>query len=157
MLIFLSILIVFGVGAYIGYKRIKPMMGSKNLIKRDGAFWEDGEIFYTSAAYEDVLDSLERADLSECRTEMQPNAGGKTIILFQSQDSWTAALKYFGFHEDEHQFEFQFTSWNTRRLGTSVYSMNILLTIVEKIFLSLDPDTEAEIHILDTETVTRFL
>ncbi len=157
MLVFLSIVLLLGIGAYIGYKRVRPMAHSENLIRREGAFWEDGELLYTRAAYEDVLTAVRRADLSECRAEMQPDAGGKPVILFRSQDRWYAALRYYGFHDGEHQYEFQFLRWDTRSLGTAVYSMNILLTIVEKIFLSLDPDTEAEIHILDTETETRFL
>ena len=133
MLIFLSIVLLLGLGAYIGYKRIKPMMGSKNLIKRDGAFWEDGELLYTCAPCADVFAAVNH------------------------EDRWTAALQYYGLHNNEHKYEFQFLRWDTHNLGTSIYSMNILLTIVEKIFLSLDPDTEAEIHIVDTETETRFL
>ena len=157
MLIFLSIVLLLGLGAYIGYKRIKPMMGSKNLIKRDGAFWEDGELLYTCAPCADVFAAVNHADFSECRTEMRRSTDGKALIFSCSKDRWTAALQYYGLHNNEHKYEFQFLRWDTHNLGTSIYSMNILLTIVEKIFLSLDPDTEAEIHIVDTETETRFL
>ena len=155
----LIILLVVAGGVIYGYsqfRKMKAWSAKGILIQRDGAFWEDGEYLSTKASWQEILDAIVRTDFSDCGVEITPNYEGSAIVLFDAGSRFRAALVYYGEENGENIFEFCFPVWNDRHLASSAARMNVLMTIVEKLFLSLDPDTEAELHIRDTKTVTRF-
>lgn len=151
-------IVIVGIVYGIHFNKNAQMLGENGrIIQRENQFWENGEYFYTSAAYEDVLEEIGKADFSDCRVTITPNYKGDKIIAFVARNRFTAALVYDGEKNGENTFDFAFLSWKNDRIVTSSVQMNLLLTIIEKIFLSLDPNTDAEIHLGEVKTKTSFL
>ncbi len=155
VLIIAIVMICLIYGSY-NYKKTRQLATNGNIIQREDLFWENTEYLYTVATYEEVLDGINRADFSACRVTTIPNYEGSKIIAFVAKGKFSAALVYHGEENGDHVYEFSVLSWKPDRLATAAIQMNGLLTTIEKIFLSIDPDTEAEIQINNVKTKTAF-
>lgn len=152
-------IILFVAGGVYGVKsnaKTKEMFTEGRIIAREDLFWENGEYLYTTTPYETILEAVMQEDFTECRVSVTPNYEDGTIIAFVDKRSFSAALACYGEENGEHIYEICFPSWNEKGLVSVSVRMNLLMTKLEKIFLSFDPDTEAEIQILDTKTRTSF-
>ena len=138
------------------YKKTRQLATNGNIIQREDLFWENTEYLYTDATYEEVLNEINHTDFSSCNVTVTPNYEGSKICAFVAKGKFSAALVYHGEENGEHIYEFSVLSWKPDRLATAAIQMNGLLTTIEKIFLSIDPDTEAEIQINNVKTKTAF-
>ena len=130
-----------------------------DIIEREKAFWEDEEVLFTTASYEDILSAIKKTDFRKALVTITPNINGQKVVLFQNKTfGFNAILQYNGKQNNEHEYVFCFPSWTTRNYTVPGEGMmNILMTTVEKMFLILDPDTEAEVHRMKATTKTRFI
>lgn len=127
------------------------------IIRRQAYFWEDTETLYCKSSYRDMLAELKNTDFPYCGVTITTNVGGKATVLFEIP-SWKAELNYYGETDGEHEYEFQFTSWKKENyVVQDSMKMNLLQTAVEKMFLRLDPDTEAKIHRNKIQSKTSFI
>lgn len=150
------VLVAGGIYGAKNAKKAKEMLAEGKMIQREDLFWENGECLYTTTPYETILEAVMQEDFSECKVSVTPNYKDGKIIAFIDKRNFSAALAYYGKENGEHIYEISFPSWTNDRIMTSNPRMNLLMTKLEKIFLSFDPDTEAEIRVLDTKTRTSF-
>ncbi len=148
---------LFAGGGYLYYRGQQELLRTGRIIKRQAHFWEDSELLYSAASYPDVLAALEKTDFSFCGVHISANVGGRARVLFERL-GWKAALDYYGENSGEHAYAFQFLSWKVRNYAAQdTTNMNMLQTAVEKMFLQLDPDTEAEIRRSKVKTKTEIV
>ena len=129
-------------------KRGQKLREEGKMITRNAAFWESCEYLSTACDYQEIKDGIKRADLSGCDVSVQYDVNGSKLILFKSSHSWNAVLEWKGTANEGRQYvyELSFPAWKTMRYGTpyGLTQMNMLMTAVEKLFLSLDYDTTVQ-------------
>ena len=152
---FILILLSAGVFALIWYiqKRQKTQLTSKGrYIERGSAFYKQSHCFYTRTDnFNAIIGSIDQNALFEEKISFEPDVGQGRII-FQNMVSFgtfIASLSYSGRREQDNlnTFIFQIESWRDGQYGITrqdLFGANILLTLIEKAFLSLDPATEVE-------------
>ncbi len=140
-------------------KRNKQLLDSGKIIQRQMNFWENAEYFLCSLSYEEVREAVLAADFSECGLSVTPDLEAQAAILFRCRHGWNALLRWKGSRDGANVFMFHFPAWRTGRYGSpyGVNQMNMTETLVERIFLSMDPDTAVECRRLQTKTKTRFI
>ena len=157
MKVFIILLIIIFIAAgYYGYKRGAMLKGSGKLIRRDNRFWEDAELLFTKTPYSELRDALMTADYLGSGVGAPSPYGEQPILVFQSTNGFNAAVAYLGEENGEYKYEFSFLKWKTRNGAVQCFvQMNVLMTVVEKVFLALDPDTEAQIEPREIKTKTK--
>lgn len=145
--------------AVIAAGRNKQLLESGKIVKRPMNFWENAEAFLTCADYETLRSAVLGTDLSDCAVTVTPDLEGRAVILFQCRHGWNAALRWQGSREGRNAFLFYFPAWKKGRYGApyGASQMNMLATAVERLFLSLDPDTTVETRRLEIKTKTRLI
>ena len=142
----------------IGLARNKKLIREGKIIERKGSFFEEEELFTTSASFDSVLAALNRADLSGAGVTVYPETGGREAVLFRSKHGWNSKLSRRDSVDGKNRFRFAFTVWTSRNgLPWRADTMNMMLTQVEKTLLSLDPDVTVETHPVRVRTKTSFI
>ena len=149
--IILTIVIVVGI-VVAKYFMNKRLTEEGKIVERKGTFWEEEHLFTTTATYEAVREAVGKTSFSDCKADVYPDYNGEKSILFKSIDAWNAEVEYCGEQDGKHQFKFSFLVWKYD--GT--YSMNIILTTIERLFLSLDPSTTVQTRRMQVKTKTKF-
>ncbi len=156
MKVFIILLIIIIIAAgYYGYKKGSYLGKSGKLVMRDNRFYEDAELLFTKTPYNDLRDALMDADYTGSGVAAPRPYGEQPILVFQSKNGFVAALAYMGEENAEHKYEFSFLKWTSGKHGVSFIEMNVLMTVIEKVFLALDPDTEAQIEPRNIKTTTK--
>ena len=152
----LIIAVIIIIGVMSGKKTFddtKRLAEEGKTIAREAAFYENEEIFKTSASYEDVCQKLKETDLNDTKANIQNDFEGYRLVFFKSADEWNAVLEDHGKQDDKNILQFYFKAWRTGRYGTvKALSMNVLVTAVEKTILSLDPSATVETHKMQLTT-----
>lgn len=167
-LIFLGIVVIVAViVAIINLYTRKKDFAEGKIMKRKHGYWEYRQIFYSSATPEQVQAYVLGVFLKSKRNFPAPdvlpgkNAAGDPILVFKRPNSWTAALEMKRAPAGQNRFEFYFASWKTADTIVNIteagkpvdeIAMNNLLTIMEKLFLSLDPSTTVESHRMELKS-----
>ena len=149
------------------------MVADGKIISRRTNFMENAEEFtLTVVEPERVTEAVKAIDYAEMRTKMQ---GSNEQQLFKFTGStWSAQLHKLRDNGTQVVYRFEFTNWKTHNgmpQGTQVVyrfeftnwkthngmpqdglNMNKLTTAVEKIFLSLDPNTQVRTVPLEFKT-----
>ena len=148
-----GVIIAAAVG--VGLKRNKRLIEEGKIIKRDISFIECAEIFVLkNADFEAVLSKLRESILDE-KLSWSKREGG---VVFKSGHGWTAQLTLNEQNADTYEYCFLFSAWQTRKgMPIGAETMNMLLTSVEKAFLSIDPDTQVNSVRQKLKTKTSFL
>ena len=156
-----SLLLAMGILAAavtIGLARNKRLIREGKIVKRKGSFFEEEELFVTSASFESVLDALNRTDLSGAGVTLHPDPGSGQAVLFRSKHGWDSKLSRRETGDGKNRFRFAFTAWTTRDgIPWRADTMNMMLTAVEKALLSLDPDATVETRPMQIRTKHRFI
>lgn len=158
MTAFLIILlvIIIAAAAYYGYKKGTMLRESGKLAIREGRFWEDAELLYTKTPFDELRKELMNADYSGSGVTAPRSDGEQPILIFQSAKGFNAAVAYMGEIDGEHKYNFSILNWKMRNGAVQGFlEMNVLMTVVEKVFLALDPDTEAQIEPRQIKTKTK--
>ncbi|MBQ6380604.1 MAG: hypothetical protein IJJ41_03260 [Clostridia bacterium] len=138
--------VLFAVAIIVGVLRNRKLVQEGKIIKRQGSFWESAELFITQAAFDQVLRSLSRTDLRDCKVTAEHSSGSRYVV-FRSSHAWNAALEYKGSNNGIHYYEFSFPAYRTRNgVPYRPDTMNVMETAVEKTFLAIDPRTRVENH-----------
>lgn len=141
------------IGVVIGLKKADKMntlVKEGKMIKRDIRFAENGEEFTSKIGSYSALAEAIKGFGIPC------SADGNTSdsVAFKGA-TFSARLYKVKFDEPSGIgiFRFEFTSWKTYRGMYENYNeMNMLMTTVEKAFLSLDPNTAVKEYKIDFNT-----
>lgn len=145
--------IAIAIGVVIGVKRgkeIKALQNDGKIIKRNMNYAEKGEEFTSKIGTYNALAQALKQQGIPCEAEGTTS----TQVLFSGTD-YRARLYKVDFDEPSGigVFRFEFTQWKTGRYTyTNETGMNMLLTSVEKAFLSLDPNTAVSTYALNFKT-----
>ena len=159
--IVIVIFVVIGVAlalAQLTYvRRNREMISAGKIIKRDISFEGYAEIFTLSNAdFAKVVSALKTMDISDAGVSWESKGATRTVD-FKSIHEWTARLMALKSSGERYRYSFQFTGWQTHK-GVTWRSdtMNMLLTGIEKVFLSLDPNTQLGTEQLKTKSKPSF-
>ena len=101
MLLFWILMIVFvGIAVIVGvvkFKETKSMAADGKIINRKSMFWEDAELFTTTATYEQLKSAVKDGDFSSSSVDIYYDADGQKAILFKSNHAWNECLIHFVF------------------------------------------------------------
>ena len=144
-IVLLIVAAVMGVVIYFAMKSHNKMVADGKIISRRTNFMESAEEFTLSAVYPaQVTEAVKAIDYAEMRTKMQ---GSNEQQLFKFTGS---TLRDNG---TQVVYRFEFTNWKTHNgMPQDGLNMNKLTTAVEKIFLSLDPNTQVRTVPLEFKT-----
>ena len=119
-------------------------------VKRDIHFYKYIATFITNTRdFAAVCSALDQAVFNEMQISSQPNAADGWIKFLNAgkMGTYQAVLQVDGNRGDRYAYSFQFLSW-TGPSGEmnkhDVLSGNVLLTAVEKAFITLDPNAGFE-------------
>ncbi|MCR4671706.1 MAG: hypothetical protein K5637_00520 [Lachnospiraceae bacterium] len=155
-LIILLAAVIFAAAFYYQKKKIDQLAAEGKIIRRSGLFYEESEIFETSANYEDLRAIFSRLDLSEMKVTYYPDLEGSRTLLFKSGYAWNASLKDMGSKDGKNVLKFSFPAWDEKNGQVhNINSMNMMVTQVEKAILSLDPNAMVENHKMQLKTKTK--
>lgn len=130
----------------------KRLAEDGKIAPRQGAFYEEAELFTTTATYEGICEKIKSVDLSDTKASIQYDFEGQKTIFFKSNDGWNAALDWIGEEDGKNRFRFYFPAWRVSRNGiVNTMSMNVALTAIEKAILALDPTATVESRKLQTK------
>lgn len=140
--LFFIIIMAVIVGAIVaGSARNKRLIEEGKIIDRGTGFYENAETFTTSATYDEIEKSVRGTSFSDCSVDILYYPDSKSI-LFKSSHAWNATIKYAGTQNGKNVFQFSFPTWRTHKgVPYRIDTMNMMETSIEKIFLSIDPQT----------------
>ncbi len=157
VLIIVVIVVIGIVVALNSAKNVKGLVQEGKIIQRETNFFENEELFETTATYEQICKELRKIDFSDSKASAEYGIEGANAILFRSSDAWNAVLEEYGENGEKRVFRLYFPAWRVDRTGViNTISMNVLLTMVEKVFLSIDSSTTVKTNKLKVQTKTKF-
>lgn len=151
------LLVVCG-GAFAAYliflfQRDKKLFNSEKIIYRKRRFAEEAEEFILTLTDASLVAKKLR-ELSYQEMKVDVNSKGDQEFFFScARGGWYARLFLKGSEGDKVIYCFEFLNWQVNN-GAPVGDlyMNMLLTAVEKVFVSLDPHTEVRMRLMETTT-----
>ncbi len=149
----LAACIAVAIGVIIGVKRgkeIKALQEEGKIIKRDMNYAEKGQEFTAKIGTFSALAQALKQQGIPCTAE-----GATSVQVLFSGTDFRARLYKTDFDEPSGigVFRFEFTQWKMQRYTyANETGMNMLLTAVEKAFLSLDPNTGVATYPLNYKT-----
>jgi len=153
------IILAVGIGLAVGLKQRSAgnqFMEAGRMIKRDISFVETAEVFTLSETdFKNIVDMIKKADLSDTGVSAESNSE-KQIVLFKAK-GWAAQLHRLVEEREKCAYCFTFTAWQTYRgMPQNHVQMNLLLTAIEKVFLSIDPNTQVQASRTKTKSKSSF-
>ncbi|MBO4677935.1 MAG: hypothetical protein J5633_10375 [Oscillospiraceae bacterium] len=125
------------------------------IIQRESNFNEKAEIF--SLTLSDTASVTEGIKLLPYHTmpTVSMQADPERQKFFFSSKAWKAQLMQTKYLDGNAVYHFNFTNWTTYHGAIpDGQSMNILLTSIERMFLSIDPNTQVQTVTLKTKEKT---
>ena len=150
--------LILGIGVVIlagvlGSKRRQTLVNEGKIIEREYDFHEKTYLFLTSKSYQDIINAVNVTDFSDADVQILNASNNKNSLLFKHNNSWVAKLEYKGQRDGKNMFSYGLTSWKTNRgVPAGGHTMNMMQTALEKMFLSLDPETMIETHKMQIKT-----
>lgn len=153
-----KLFMVIGCGAFVAYlvylfQRDKRLFNSGKIIYRKRRFAEEAEEFILTMTDSSLVGKkLRELPYQEMKVAMNSKAE-QEFIFSNSRCSWKARLFLKGSKGEKVIYCFEFLNWQVNN-GAPIGDlyMNMLLTAVEKVFLSLDPHTEVQTRLMETKT-----
>ena len=149
------ILIGTGIFALIWFiqKKKKTELSEKGrYVERGNAFFKQGHFFYTKTDdFSAIAETIDKNALLEEKISFEPNIEQNQIVFHNKVNFGTfgARLRGLGQREQDglNSYLFQIEAWRDGQYGITrqdIFNANILLTLIEKAFLKLDPATEVQ-------------
>ncbi len=150
------VLLISGALFFYMYQRHKKLVDSGKVIERDRNFTEKAEDFVLSLETPgEVEKRLQTLPYAEMKTSMRLTDGGRSFLFTGS--TWSARLCRKNDESGKAVYSFQYLNWKTYNGGVMYEDlMNMLLTSIEKMFLSIDPNTQVRTRLLETKTSHKF-
>ena len=133
-------------------KQEKKLREEGKISQRSLAFYKESEALYArGATWNRVVDELEKQDYKDANIDWWRTQNDMFLIMFYSnggpQGEWLFNLEYRGINDEGVcGWEATFPNYDTMDDIPSVETMNIMLTLVEKVFLLIDPDAQYDIE-----------
>lgn len=129
------------------YNQAKGLRDQGKIVKRDMEFKNQSEHFFLQdAPFEKVAKLIEGMDLVDAKVKKRTVHPEERYIAFASSGeaagTWNAVLELIDHTAEEYHYDFHFTRYGTYKRGAPLLTMNVLLTAIEKMFLSIDPQTK---------------
>lgn len=151
----LAVLIGGALLFYMFYRHHKLVSDGK-VIERGRNFVEQAEDFIlTLEAPAQVVERIRALPYAEMKVSMRMEGNGQSFLF--SGSNWSAKLYRKNDEAEKAVYSFQYLQWKTYN-GSIQYEdhMNMLLTAIEKMFLSIDPNTKVKTRLLETKTRHKF-
>ncbi len=147
------------VGLALGLRQGKvnhQLMDEGRIIQRKYVITEQAEEFTLRGAdFARVLQGIRNADLRGSGVSVQKNDANQ--VFFFTGGSWKAEMYRKNDIGDQNVWYFHFTNWKTYRgMVQEHIPMNILITAIEKMFLSIDPAAQVKNVPIKVKTKTSF-
>ena len=145
------IAICVAIGVAIGKAKQNKYLNAGKIIKRKTEFWDEEETFVCAVSYDAIVNAVRATNYAE---------DGITVNFFNNRITfeaygWDSSLDVAGNAGDKYVYKYSVHSYRTRKgMIRDPLRMNIVLTSVEKMFLSLDPTTTLETHKIKRTTRT---
>ena len=136
--------------------RDKKLASEGKIIKRSGDFVEKAEDFILDLSDPGIVVEKVRAlSYNEIKSSVQIEGNGQSFLFTGA--NWSARLYRKGDNDGKAVYSFQYLNWKEDR-GIIQYAlhMNMLLTSIEKMFLSIDPNTQVKTRMLEVTTKHKF-
>lgn len=150
------IFVISGAIFYYMYQRHKKLVDSGKVIDRERNFVEKAEDFIVSPeASGEVQKRIQALPYAEMKASMRTEGNGQSFLFTGS--TWSARLYRKDDEAGKAVYSFQYLNWKTHDGGIMYEDyMNMLLTSIEKMFLSIDADTQVKTRLLETKTSHKF-
>lgn len=148
--------LIGGILLYYMYWRHKQLVDAGKVIERGRHFLEQAEDFILMPeAPAQVAERIQTLPYSEMKASMRIEGSGQSFLFTGS--NWSAKLYRKNDEAGKAVYSFQYLHWKTYN-GSVQYEdhMNMLLTAIEKMFLSIDPNTQVKTRMLETKTSHKF-
>lgn len=155
VILLIAAVIVFSL--YYGNKKTSNLLEGGKIIKRNGAYWEEGQEYILVLENPNlVTQKVEVFPYSEMKVNMKGDKE-KQVFNFSSYN-FDAQLRYKETAAEKSVYCFEFIRWKNNQLGTpiGIFEMNMLMTAIEKMFLSIDSNTQVTSKRLDIKTKHSF-
>jgi len=132
------------------------LMAEGRIINRDSEFMKNAQTFSLSkVSMDEIITAMKNKGLPFDGLEWKTGDG---VMTFKGSD-WDAQMVKLESGDNRDKWKFSFLSWNEMKYGgaTSFTAMNVLLTAVEKAFISLDPSTKVQTERIKVNTNNKFL
>jgi hypothetical protein len=126
------------------------------IITRDAEFMKNAQTFSLSkVSMDDLIVAIKNMGLPFDGLEWKTGEG---VMTFKCS-TWDAQMVKLESSDGRDRWKFSFLSWDEMRYGgaSSFTAMNVLLTAVEKAFISLDPNTKVQTERIKVNTNSKFL
>ena len=133
--------VVMGIIIYFSMQTHKKLVSEGKIISRRTDFMENAEEFtLTAVDPARVTEAVKNMDYAAMRTGMKGSSEHQPFDF--TGNGWSAQLRRLSSDGAQTVYRFSFTSWKTRNgLAQDALHMNELMTAVEKLFVTLDPNT----------------
>lgn len=150
------VLLISGAIFFYIYQRHQKLVDSGKVINRERNFVEKAEDFVlTLDDPGEVARQLQELSYAEMKVSMRIGEGGHSFQFTGS--TWSARLYRKNDEDGKAVYSFQYLNWKTHDGGVMYEDhMNMLLTAIEKVFLSIDPNTQVRTRLLETKTSHKF-
>ena len=151
-LIGFTILAVFIFVAYLwDTKRRKRLIGEGKMIEREEGFEENTEDFTIASQFDPMVAPAVRSiPFGSFRAKLVED-NGVSFVIARAKD-WKAMLTRTQQDYRTCTYNFRFSQWED---NADKVHMNVLLTAVEKLFLSLDPNVKVHVRKMNVKTTYR--
>ncbi len=151
----IAVVIIFIVVVGISAWSKSRLMSQGKIIKRANDFMEYAEIFTVRPiTNEEFATALRSLNLKEAGVKFSGNTGNVEFVPANKLNTfYVARLQCLEQNPERSVYRFEFLSWEVSH-GSATYGdmMNILLTLVEKMFVSLDPQAQVSTVKIATKT-----
>ena len=131
-------------------KKKTELMSKGMIIERGNNFFKQVHLFQTRVGdFAIISGAINRNVLNEQQITFEPYIEHGQIIFDNriSFGSFRARLTMLGQQDGKYHYRFQVESWREGQYGITrqdLFGANVLLTAIERAFLSLDPETTAD-------------
>ncbi|MBR6378051.1 MAG: hypothetical protein IKS05_09875 [Oscillospiraceae bacterium] len=146
-------LAILGGAIWYGMKQHNKLVGEGKIISRRTNFMESAEIFTLNPPDPAAVTAGVKAfDYSDMHTSMK-GSSEKQFYQFTGGSFGAKLAKQADTPEGKAVYRFEFTNWKTHNgMPRDAMDMNKLTTAVEKLFVSLDPNTQVSTQALEFKT-----
>ena len=147
------------IGLFFGLRHGKvnhQLLDEGRIVQRKYVITEQAEEFTLRGAdFARVMQGIQNADLRGSGVSVQKNDANQ--VFFFNGSNWKAEMYRKNGIGDQNVWYFHFTNWKTYRgMVQEHIPMNILITAIEKMFLSIDPAAQVKNVPIQVKTKPNF-
>ena len=139
---------IYGIAFYLNKRRKDELKRENKIIDRDPIFFKREHYFECLiSTLREIGEELDKSVLSSEGISFEPDYASEKITFHNniSFGTFGAALRAVGNEEGVYKYRFCVEAWREQGYGISrqdYFGANVLLTVIERAFLRLDPKTK---------------